>query len=402
MSRIRFLWALLAVSITSAAILHATGAEAATVEELRQELETKKDTLQDVEAKIKKFKEDIQLKKREARTLQDQLAIIEDNIEALSLSIAQTEAEIEATGAAIAAVESEIVVKEAEIVHQKELLAHYLRSLYVLTQQSNVSIFLKYTTFSEAVTETSTYEELQERSQRTVVEIKRLRDELMVKKADLVHFRGRLQVLQERQQQQRATLVAGHESKERILDLTHAQEAQYQDLLSTAQRTHREAEGDIRRIDQQIREELRKQGIGSLPSVGTLDWPIEPIFGVSCEFHCAGYPYAYLIGPHAGIDLPTNIGTPVRAPADGYVARVHDSGGPGYNYILLLHGDNISTVFGHLSGFAVAEKHMVSRGTVIGYTGGAPGMRGAGLSSGPHLHFEVRNNNAPINPRKYL
>ncbi|MEX2054729.1 MAG: M23 family metallopeptidase, partial [Candidatus Andersenbacteria bacterium] len=64
--------------------------------------------------------------------------------------------------------------------------------------------------------------------------------------------------------------------------------------------------------------------------------------------------------------------------------------------------DNISTVYGHVSGFAVNEGQVVTRGTTIGYTGGAPGTRGAGLSSGPHLHFEVRVNNAHVNPRKYL
>lgn len=385
-----------------ASFLSVSPMRAATVEELREHLREKKEHLGDVEARIKKFKEDIQLKKREARSLQDQIAIIEDNIEGLALSIAQTEAEIETTSAEISTVESEIERTEAEIARQKKLLAQWLRQLYVLKQQSQVAIFLKYATFAEAVTEASTYEELQIRSQNTLAEIKRLRDELTAKKADLEQFRERLQALQVRQQQQQATLVANRESKERVLKLTQAQESQYQELLVEAQRAHREAESDIRQIDEQIREELRKLGLASLPAVGRFDWPVEPIFGISCGFHCPGYPYAYLIGPHSGVDIPTNVGTPVKAPADGYVARVHDAGGPGYSYILLLHGENISTVFGHLSGFAVNEKQMVSRGTVIGYTGGAPGTRGAGLSSGPHLHFEVRMSNIPINPMKYL
>jgi len=102
------------------------------------------------------------------------------------------------------------------------------------------------------------------------------------------------------------------------------------------------------------------------------------------------------------MDIPVSVGTPVRAPAEGYVARVRDAKGPGYSYILLIHGDNVSTVFGHLSGFAVNEGDIVTRGSVIGYSGGAPGMNGAGLSSGPHLHFEVRENNRAVNPRRYL
>ena len=354
---------------------------AATVDELRDDLRTKKDALKGVEAKINKFKGNIQLKKREARSLKDQIAIIEDGIQELSLGIAQTTAEIGTTNAEINTVIGDIETKEADIAHQKELLAEYLRSLYTLNQQSNIAVFLKYATFSEALTEATTYEELQARGQQALVEIKRLRKELMQKKSDLEDFKQRLVALQTRQEQQQATLVVSQESKKRVLDLTKSQESEYQRLLKEARQDHQNAESDIKRLDGKIREELRKQGIGKLPSVGTFDWPIEPIFGVSCEFHCPGYPYEYLIGPHSAIDIPTNVGTPIKAPADGYVARVHNAAGPGYSYILVLHGDNISTVYGHLSGFAVTEGQMITRGTVIGYTGGAPGTPGAGLSS---------------------
>ena len=378
------------------------GARAQTIEELRAELEQKKEGLEDAEARIQKFKEDIQLKRREARTLKDQIVVIDDSIEELTLTIAKTGAEIEKTSSEIKTVVGDIAAKEVEIAHQKEILAEYLRSLYTLKQQSSVTIFLKYATFSEAVTEAATYEELQARSQETLGTIKQLRDELAQKKIDLEEFQKSLEVLRQRQSEQQATLVASRESKERVLNLTKQQEGEYQRLLQQAQQAHRNAETDIQQLDAKIREELRQQGLGKLPSVGKLSWPINPIFGASCEFQCAGYPYQYLIGPHSGIDLPTNVGTPIQAPADGYVARVHRAGGAGYSYILIVHGDNISTVYGHLSGFAVKENTLVTRGTIIGYTGGAPGTNGAGLSSGPHLHFEVRLNNVPVNPRNYL
>ncbi len=153
-----------------------TSAEAATVEELRENLRSKKEGLFDVEKRIEKFKEDIQLKKREARSLEDQIGIIEDNITQLTLSIDKTVAEIEATNAEIDAVENDITIKEAEIVHQKELLTEYLRSLYALNQQSSVTVFLKYSTFSEAMNEAATLEELQARGQATLVAIQQLRD----------------------------------------------------------------------------------------------------------------------------------------------------------------------------------------------------------------------------------
>lgn len=376
--------------------------EAKTVEELREELQAKKDNLKSTEEKIQEFKNNIQLKKKEARTLEDQIGLLDDNIGEIELSISQTVVEVEATQLEIETVQAEISVKEEEIDAQKRLLSEYLRSLHILDQQSSVTVFLKYGTFSEALSEAATIEELQNRGHETLIAVQQLRDELDAKRRDLEDFKETLEALQERQQHQQDTLLTQRNSKERILDLTNEQESQYQDLLKEAQQAHQSAEAAIKSLDAKIREELKRQGYGNLPSVGVFDWPIDPIFGVSCEFHCAGYPYAYLIGPHSAIDIPSYVGTPIKAPADGYVAKTHDAGGPGYSYILLIHGDNISTVYGHVSGFAVNEGELITRGTVIGYTGGAPGSRGAGLSSGPHLHFEVREDNIPVNPRKYL
>lgn len=374
-----------------------------TVEELRTELQTKKSQLESLEQKINEFKGTVQLKKKEARTLEGQISIIEDNIQELELSIDKTVAEIDKTTTEIDEVSAEVVEREAEMARQKTLLAEYIRQLYNVEQQSSVTVFLKYHTFSDMVTEASTFEELQNRGQETLNKIQALHKELTEKRRDLTDFKETLESLRRQQEHQQKTLATQQESKQRILELTHAQERQFSALLQQSQQAHKQAEAEISQLDQQIREELQKQGFGKLPSVGIFDWPIEPIFGVSCEFHCPGYPYAYLIGPHSGMDIPTYLGTPIKAPADGYVARLHEAAGAGYSYILLLHGDNISSVYGHVSGFGdIHEGQLVKRGTVIGYTGGVPGTRGAGLSSGPHLHFEVRKNNVPINPRGYL
>ncbi|MEX0650212.1 MAG: peptidoglycan DD-metalloendopeptidase family protein [Candidatus Andersenbacteria bacterium] len=375
---------------------------AKTVEELRAELNDKRNALKNTEQKIEEFKNTVQKKKQEARTLSDQIILIDDSIEEIELTLNRTNAEIEETDVEIEAVETEIIAKEEEIAKQKLLLADYIRSMHAFDQQSNVTVFLKYETFSEAMNETSTLSELQQRGQETLVLIQQLHEELTTKRRELGDFMQSLEALQRRQEQQQNTLANQRDSKQRILELTQEQEAQYQGLLQEAQQQHKQAQSSIAALDAKIREELKRQGFGNLPSVGTFNWPIEPIFGVSCEFHCSGYPYAYLIGPHSAIDIPTYTGTPIKAPADGYVARTFDSGGPGYSYIMLIHGDNLSTVYGHVSGFAVNEGQMVTRGTVIGYTGGASGARGSGLSTGPHLHFEVRKNNLPVNPRNFL
>lgn len=98
---------------------------------------------------------------------------------------------------------------------------------------------------------------------------------------------------------------------------------------------------------------------------------------------------------HAGLDIATTYGTPIHAPADGVVAKAGPASGYGRE-VILDHGAGITTIYGHLSAFAIVAGQLVKQGQVIGYVGSA------GRSTGPHLHYEVRVNNIPVNPHKYL
>jgi murein DD-endopeptidase MepM/ murein hydrolase activator NlpD len=98
---------------------------------------------------------------------------------------------------------------------------------------------------------------------------------------------------------------------------------------------------------------------------------------------------------HSGIDIDAPYGTPVRAAADGDVAAATVEAGYGRE-ITLDHGHGVTTLYGHLSGFAVVPGDHVVRGQVIGFVGQS------GRSTGPHLHYEVRLRDVPVNPHKYL
>ncbi|HET9283829.1 MAG TPA: M23 family metallopeptidase [Candidatus Angelobacter sp.] len=98
---------------------------------------------------------------------------------------------------------------------------------------------------------------------------------------------------------------------------------------------------------------------------------------------------------HRGVDISSEIGTRVIAPADGIVRFADFMNGYG-RAVMIDHGNGISTLYGHLSGFAVTPGQMVRRGDTLGYVGQS------GRSTGPHLHYEVRIFNTPVNPYKYL
>jgi murein DD-endopeptidase MepM/ murein hydrolase activator NlpD len=99
-------------------------------------------------------------------------------------------------------------------------------------------------------------------------------------------------------------------------------------------------------------------------------------------------------GYHYGVDISGATGTPIRAARDGTVVGL--SCGAGYGICSIVdHGGGVSTLYAHMSRKAVPGGH-VNKGQVIGYVGCT------GHCSGPHLHFEVRINGRPRNPRQYL
>lgn len=98
---------------------------------------------------------------------------------------------------------------------------------------------------------------------------------------------------------------------------------------------------------------------------------------------------------HSGIDIDAPWGTPVRAAGDGIVADSELGAGYGRE-ITIDHGHDVATVYGHLSSSAVVPGEHVTRGQIIGYVGQT------GRATGPHLHYEVRVHNVPVNPHKYL
>ena len=94
---------------------------------------------------------------------------------------------------------------------------------------------------------------------------------------------------------------------------------------------------------------------------------------------------------HAGIDFAARYGSPIYAVSDGTVQFAGRHGGHG-NYVGLSHGGGLGTGYGHMSRIAVSPGQHVSRGQVIGYVGST------GLSTGPHLHYEMYRNGATVNP----
>ena len=142
-----------------------------------------------------------------------------------------------------------------------------------------------------------------------------------------------------------------------------------------------------------------KAGRGSIQPAVLDDWTPGgwPVVGdVSSRFGWRDSPWGSGTQRHAGIDITAAYGTPVRVSAPGTVVFAgRDSGGYG-STVVVDHGHNVKTLYGHLSGIYVREGQSVARTTAIGAVGNT------GRSTGVHLHYEVRVGNVPVDPMLYV
>jgi murein DD-endopeptidase MepM/ murein hydrolase activator NlpD len=113
--------------------------------------------------------------------------------------------------------------------------------------------------------------------------------------------------------------------------------------------------------------------------------PITSYFGY--RYH----PILHFTRFHAGVDIGAGWGSPIVAAGDGQVAAAGWAGGYGRE-VQIAHGGGIVSIYGHMSEIVAQAGSFVRRGQLIGYVGSS------GLSTGPHLHFEVRQGGTPVNP----
>jgi murein DD-endopeptidase MepM/ murein hydrolase activator NlpD len=200
----------------------------------------------------------------------------------------------------------------------------------------------------------------------------------------------------------RSALAAAHEENAQRVARVGYEAAQRETLLQSVKKERalqeqelQELEEDSNGVQQSLEKELARRlasphSFHNLPRwSGNLFMPARaPITsGFGYRFH----PLLKYRRLHAGIDFGAKIGAPVYAAADGEVFFASWRGGYG-RCIILLHGGSMSTLYGHLSRIDVRQGQSIHRGQVIGAVGST------GLSTGPHLHFEVRRNGVPVNP----
>lgn len=220
-----------------------------------------------------------------------------------------------------------------------------------------------------------------------------------------------LQAEAQRIQQQKAEIEL---QKNQIALLTQqllAQKQQFQAQLTSQQQLIQRLKTDKQALEaaqSQLASDSRSIGILIQRQVAAANKTILPngIFGTGqltypCEAEITS-PFGWRIHPilgssrfHSGLDFGADYGSAIRAADSGVVIFAGWYGGYG-NAVVINHGKGISTLYGHTSKLFVTEGQSVQRGEVIADTGST------GLSTGPHLHFEVRKDGEPVDPMNFL
>ncbi len=375
----------------------------AEIEALNLKIQNQKKQIDNLKAKQQEYQTQIEAKQRDRINLSNQLSLLGNRLAKAQLDIEETNLEIDKTNLEIQKIEVDGANLDEQIETQKQHIGNLLRLVYKQDQISTLEMILLNGSLSDFLNQAKYLENTNEEIGQSVTDLKRDKERLDNNKLSLTEKNTELTALKNKLEEKKSDLTYEQENKTYILEETRSSEREYQNLLLQAKREQDQAAAEIASAERLIRQKMSQKEQQKLNSGNnTIAWPVPKNYIVS-SFHDSDYPYRNIIGEHPAVDIRAKQGTTIAAAADGYVAKVKFDGTKSYAYIMLIHGDGLATVYGHVSAVYVATDQYVTQGQAIGRSGGTPGGVGSGgFSTGPHLHFEVRKDGLPVNPENYL
>lgn len=338
-------------------------------------------------------------KQKEQVYLRD-LANFDHQVQVSTVQIEKLNGQIKSHEASLRQLDKNIQTRSGKIKKIQSLMAERLVTIYKYGGQAELNVLLSAKDSTELQSTAYLLRWIADQDQKM---IKSLQNEKMQIQADIIET-GR----QKRQLDSKRRGVA------KVRDTNRQAVAQRQTLLqrvSKEKKVHEAAMAEFAEAAREVQNKInlflkrkaeeerrrREQGKAAEPVYthsGRFAWPI-PQHKLSSSFGVRVHPKFRTKINHTGIDVPAPRGTPVRSAGDGEV--IYAGWLRGYGQLVIIdHGSGYSTVYGHMSALLTQEGRKVKTGTVIGRVGST------GVSTGNHLHFEVRVNGTARNPLKYL
>lgn len=368
-----------------------------TVLELNEKIKDRKNKILSIKKQIETYQTNIQSRRQRASSLGNEISLIEDDVAKAELDIEVAETEIEQLELEIQQADLNIQQAEAEIALNKERLASFLRQLYYNSEADYLEIFFMNESLSDFFDSLYYLERANADVKQTLVRIKVLREQLLAQRTQLSQQKKQQEEMMSKLVEQKGALEEKKTTKQQLVVQSLLTAEKFEKLLADARQEQEGIDAQVAELERTIRQKLKLQSQGPFAFV----WPVDPSRGITTRFRDPTYPFRYVF-EHPGIDIRAYHGTQVKAAEAGYVARVKMNG-TSYAYVMLIHDNGYATVYGHVSRILVSQDTYVKKGQVIALSGGTPGTIGSGpLTTGPHLHFELRLNGIPIDPLKYL
>jgi len=351
---------------------------AETVQELNNKIQQKNSDISKLEEEIKIYQAQLGELAKQKNSLAGSIKELDITKKKLNADISVTQNKVDKSNLKLQTLGKDINTKEGEISNNIQAIMLAIRKTNELELSSVIEVILSEDDFSLIWNDIEQIMTIREKLRETTIGLRKVKGELEDTRDETTIVKDELLLLKSKLADQRKIVEQNTTEKNTLLKQTQNSEASYQKLL-IAQSVKKEAfEKELRDFESQLKFILDPS---SLPSGRVLSWPLDSIF-VTSPFGPRG------AGFHGGTDFRAPVGTPVKAVADGVVlgAGNTDLTCPKASFgqwILIQHGNGLSSTYAHLSLIKVRAGDRVSRGEIIGYSGNT------GSSTGPHLHLSV-------------
>jgi murein DD-endopeptidase MepM/ murein hydrolase activator NlpD len=352
---------------------------------LADELQEKQQQLNSIQQQLEAQQRKAELARRKEQSISDQLRTIQTELETAQDDFDNVNDQLENTEQQIQSnVElSGRLIKKLE--GQTKTLHRRIRDIYKNGQINYLDVLLGAKNFNDFVSRMDILKRVLAYDNALIQGTKADRETLRKAKEQLETDRAKIVELRKLAAVKREQVAARRQERRGVLN-----EATYE--RETAERAYRELIETSRQIEQMIKRiQSGEKNIGG--STGTMVWPAEG--EITSPFGWRVHPIFGTQRLHTGIDIGADYGDSIRAADGGVVIHSDWMGGYG-NAVIIDHGNGISTLYAHNSQLLVDEGQTVAKGQTVARCGST------GYSTGPHLHFEVRQNGSPVNPLNYL
>lgn len=370
----------------------AQSAFAATLEELRQAIDEKNKSLQEVTQKIQQAQKDLGATLDKGKTLNQEIKRFDSSIGQLNLLIKSSTLNIDRTKLEIEALQYDVNETELKIDLKRGAVAGLLRELQQKDKDIVLITLLKYKSLAASVSEVQNIFNVNVGLSEELGELQMLNGDLN-NKLDTASVKKQKLELENRNLANRKVLTESQKKdRQSLLTQTKNQEKNYQALISELEKQQDAISDQISEIEDKLRASF-DPNLLPIKRPGVFAWPIKLTKDGGTAYitqHFGEQSYLYRGKAHNGLDVGgAPIGTPVFAAEDGKVRAVDNNDVSSWKkyqygkYVLIEHNNNLSTLYAHLSKQIVAVGSTVKRGDLIGYVGNT------GYATGPHLHLMV-------------